>query len=271
MVFVSLNLRAAAADPARLERFLALGLNPELGLDPLCMDTVAPAWHEALAARLKSLGLRCGLHLPFFDLQPGSADSLVRRATAERLKRAVETARVYGAVHLVGHARYDHLLYVRSEDAWRERAVETWAEALSAWPGHPPLWLENTYEPHPGPVAAMAEALDAAIPGRAGLCLDAGHWFSFARGREQDDLQRWLDAFAPSLGHLHLHDNDGSADQHLGMGDGFMDWEAFFQALEARGLAPTATYEAHTEETLAVTLRYLRERGPAPAVRRVSV
>lgn len=223
------------------------------------MDTTARAWHEALAGRLKALGLRCGLHLPFFDLQPGSADALVRAATTQRLRRAVDMARLYDPVHMVGHARYDHLLYARSERHWRERAVETWAEALAAWPGHPPLWLENTYEPDPAPVAAMARALDAAIPGRAGLCLDAGHWFSFAEGSARGNLEEWLDAFAADLGHLHLHDNDGSGDQHLGMGAGAIGWEAFFAALAERDLAPTATFEAHAEDTLAVTLDYLRE------------
>ena len=259
MFFVNLNLRKVYADQDVLTRFLARGVNPELGLDPVLMDMAPASWHRELAKRLDDEGLRASLHLPFFDLQPGSADELVRQASQDRLARAMDVARVYRPAHLVGHARYDHLLYMFSHAQWLERSTRTWSAALAAWPGHPPLYLENTFEPDPSTVAAVAAALRERGE-NAGLCLDMGHWHSFAGGRERDNLGEWLDAFAPLLGHLHLHDNDGSFDQHRGLGQGDIPWQAFFTGLAQRGLTPSVTFEPHTDEAFEAAMEFVARR-----------
>jgi sugar phosphate isomerase/epimerase len=260
MYFVNLNLRAVRNDPQVLERFLERGVNPELGLDPVLMDMTDMDWHEALAGRLRAEGLTASLHLPFFDLQPGSADELIRQASLKRLQKAMDVARVYGPAHMVGHASYDHLLYVRTYQLWRERAADTWSRVLESWPEHPPLYLENTHEPDPSTVSGMAELLARRHGERVALCLDIGHWHSFAGGKERGDLDDWLDVFAPRLGHLHLHDNDGSADSHLGPGQGGIPWRDFFEGLARRGLTPSVTFEPHTEEAFTQALDFVRAR-----------
>ncbi|QLA17948.1 sugar phosphate isomerase/epimerase family protein [Desulfolutivibrio sulfoxidireducens] len=245
---VSLSLRAVHEDHARLREFLDQGFHPELGLDPMLMDAATPAWHARIQDRLAAVGAHVALHLPFFDLQPGAADSLILQATRERLCRAMRIARTYRPAHLVGHVAYDRFLYIRSYPAWRERAVETWAQALKEWPDHPPLHLENTFETDPATVSGMAQALRARLPdhaGRIGVCFDIGHWHSFAGGHALRNLDQWLHTLAPTLTHLHLHDNDGSFDQHLGPGMGDIPWPAVFAALNGLGLTPTVTFEPH--------------------------
>ena len=264
MFFVNLTLRKVHGNPAELGNFLAKGVNPELGLDPVLMDTVDLRWHRELAARLRDAGRTPSLHLPFFDLQPGSADSLVLAACRERLCRAMEVARIYEPAHMIGHVRYDPLLYMRSYGPWQERAVATWMTMLAQWPEHPPLFLENTFEFDPatvaGVVAELAPALGNSADGkdRIALCLDMGHWFSFSQGQTRDNLEAWLDAYGARLRHLHLHDNDGSFDQHLGLGQGDIDWPRFFTVLEERGLTPTVTFEPHTEQDISATLAFVR-------------
>lgn len=260
MYFVNLNLRAVRNDPETLGRFLSRGVNPELGLDPVLMDMADMDWHEAVAGRLRSAGLTAALHLPFFDLQPGSADEFIRQASLRRLQKALEVARVYRPAHMIGHARYDHLLYVHTYSLWRERAADTWSRVLETWPDHPPLYLENTYEPDPATVASVAELLRERHGERVGLCLDIGHWYSFAGGKGLGNLDEWLDVFAPHLGHLHLHDNDGSTDKHLGPGQGGIPWEEFFAGLSRRGLTPSVTFEPHTEEAFTQALEFVRAR-----------
>ena len=260
MFFVNLNLRAVHQNPDVLEEFLQRGVNPELGLDPVLMDMADLDWHRSMAARFADSGLTPAVHLPFFDLQPGSADSLIRAASLERLSRAMDVARVYRPAHMVGHARYDPLLYMKSYGPWRDRAAQTWASALSRWPGHPPLYLENTFEPDPASVAGMVEKLREDQSGMVGLCLDVGHWHSFSLGHRLKNLDQWLDAFAPLLSHLHLHDNDGSFDQHRGLGQGDIPWEEFFEGLAGRGLAPSVTFEPHTPEAFQAAMDFVRER-----------
>ena len=270
MFFVNLNLRKAYKDPSVLESFLARRVNPELGLDPVLMDMATLDWHRAMAARIRGEGLTPALHLPFFDLQPGSADSLVRGACRERLCRAMEVAEIYDPAHMIGHVKYDHLLYMHSYGQWRERAVETWLAMMDAWPQHPPLYLENTFEPDPATVAGVIEVLGQERPGRTGLCLDVGHWYSFSEGKRLDNLDVWLDAFAPLLSHLHLHDNDGSFDQHKGLGQGEIPWEAFFTGLAERGLTPSVTFEPHSDDAFAAAMEFVKGRpewfGPLKVV-----
>ncbi|WP_243357684.1 sugar phosphate isomerase/epimerase family protein [Fundidesulfovibrio terrae] len=260
MFFVNLNLRKAFKDPTVLEAFFARGVNPELGLDPVLMDMVDLDWHRAMAAELKARGLTPALHLPFFDLQPGSADSLVLGACRERLCRAMEVAMIYEPAHMIGHVKYDHLLYMHTYPQWRDRAVVTWQAMMDAWPDHPPLYLENTFEPDPATVAGVVEKLLEERPGRAGLCLDVGHWYSFSEGHRLDNLDAWLDAFAPLLSHLHLHDNDGSFDQHKGLGQGEIPWQAFFEGLQKRGLTPSVTFEPHSDDAFEAAMEFVRGR-----------
>lgn len=262
MFFVNLTLRKVHHDPAELDAFLSKGVDPELGLDPVLMDAVDLDWHRALAARLRDAGRTPALHLPFFDLQPGSADSLVLAACRERLRRAMEVARIYQPAHMIGHVRYDPLLYMRSYGPWRKRAVATWKATLAAWPEHAPLFLENTFEFDPSTVAGVVEELAPTGhddgEGLVALCLDVGHWFSFSEGKDRHNLEAWLDAYGTRLKHLHLHDNDGSFDQHRGMGQGDIDWTAFFNALDQRGLTPTVTFEPHAEDALDATRAFVR-------------
>ncbi|MEF3697130.1 sugar phosphate isomerase/epimerase family protein [Desulfolutivibrio sp.] len=245
---VSLSLRAVHGDPALLDAFLAQGLHPELGLDPVLMDAADPAWHRRIQGALAAAGVDVALHLPFFDLQPGAADALIREASKQRLMRAMDVARGYRPTHLVGHAAYDRFLYIRSYADWRDRAVQTWVEVLKSWPDHPPLHLENVHETDPGTVAGLALALRERLPesaGRIGVCFDIGHWHSFAGGHALRNFDVWAEALAPVLTHLHLHDNDGTFDQHLAPGTGTIPWPTVFAALNGSGLTPTVTFETH--------------------------
>lgn len=258
--FVNCNLRAADRHPELLERHLRDRTAPELGLDPLLMDAKPISWHRAFAQRLHQAGLPCGLHLPFFDLQPGSADALIRQASQDRLRRAMDVAACYAPHHLVGHGAYNRFLYSRSFPDWAARAAETWTAVLAGWPKHPPLFLENTHETDPETVTGFVTALRARLPEpqaqRVGICFDVGHWHSFAGGCHRHNLTAWLDSVTPLLGHLHLHDNDGSFDQHLGPGQGTIPFAALFSQLAARQSHPTATFEPHSDDAYARCLAF---------------
>lgn len=263
--FVNCNLRVADRRPELLDRHLRDRTPPELGLDPVLMEAKSPDWHRFMARRLDAANLARSLHLPFFDLQPGSADVLVRQATCDRLCQAMETAALYQPAHLVGHGAYDRFLYARSFPDWAKRAADTWARALAAWPEHPPLYLENTHETDPATVAGLVAALRSRLPdsqaARVGICFDVGHWHSFAAGRHRQNLDEWLAALAPYLGHLHLHDNDGSFDHHLGPGQGAIPFDSLFDLLDHHDLHPTATFEPHTDDAYARCLTFVAQRG----------
>ena len=112
--------------------------------------------------------------------------------------------------------------------------------------------LENTYDPGPGPLMALMEIL--APQHQVGVCLDVGHVTGFS----STPLPAWWQALAPHIIELHLHDNDGSGDQHLPVGWGRVDWEYLHNELGSLPRRPVLTLEPHTEPHLWGSLRGLQ-------------
>ncbi len=239
--FVNLPLGFIVNHPKYLELFLSRGICPELGMDASSMDSYSLKEHEELGLAFKSKGIKVSMHMPFTDLSPGSMDCYIREASARRLMQGAMLARRYSPGHVIIHSGYRPETCANCYWQWLENSASTWKTVLGAVPDIP-VYLENVYEPEPGPLRDLLNKMD----GRAKFCFDLGHWFSFGRGVKKKNLNTWLESMAPHLGHLHLHDNDGSQDAHLGMGAGDIPFDRFFAGLKTLGLSPTFTLEPHT-------------------------
>lgn len=93
-----------------------------------------------------------------------------------------------------------------------------------------------------------------------GFCLDSGH--ALITG---EDLPQMARAFGDRLGVLHLHDNDGTRDDHLPPYLGKLDFDALMIALKEIGYAGNLNFEIHfgyvPEDLLASQMRYVRDVG----------
>jgi sugar phosphate isomerase/epimerase len=255
--FVNLPVRYIAEDHSYLEFFLNHRLSPELGLDPIALDQFDLDWHARLADSLRENGMQCSIHLPFHDLQPGSIDDLILEATRTRLKKSMQVAKVYEPKFLVAHA-YFIPLYSDLFSKWFNRAWWTWRQVLDEWPEHPPLYLENVREKDPRP---LGDILSELARFNVKFCFDVGHWSSYGSGGQYQNLSFWIQTMAPFLEHLHLHDNDGIADQHLGLGQGAIPWAELFAGIELLELSPGVTLEPHSEEDLNYSLAFMRQHS----------
>ena len=56
---------------------------------------------------------------------------------------------------------------------------------------------------------------------RIKLCLDIGH--AHAMTSPDIPVERWIEVLGPHIAHFHLHNNDGSGDDHRPFGEGTMD------------------------------------------------
>lgn len=65
----------------------------------------------------------------------------------------------------------------------------------------------------------------------ASLVLDTGH--ARVAGHDLDDLLAFVDAHGDDVAHLHLNDTRGASDDHLTLGAGTVDFEAFLGAFDA--------------------------------------
>lgn len=236
-----------------LDQFLEQGVCPEVGLESVDLEDPATfSRARELAGRFHAAGLRCTVHLPWSGLslfRPGAT----LESCLETARRALEAARLFRPVRMVGHPELPRGLVDPSGEAVA-RCAELWTGIAELNRGGPPIALENTFETDPQAGPALLAAVDRP---EVGACFDVGHWHSFAGGAVRRDLDRWVAAVAPWLVHVHLHDNDGGGDDHLGLGAGAVDWSEVQQALRSVPGPLTATLEPHSQEDYARSLRFL--------------
>ncbi len=233
--------------------FFSSGLNPEIGLAAEALDAYTPSDFKQFADRFHNRNRSITIHGPFMDLSPGSPDPKVRELTVYRFTQLIDTVSVFKPKTVVCHAGYEHVRYGFCKEKWLEYAVSSWK-----WLGRElhkrgtRLMLENVYETDPGELLQVLEQLD---PGHIGYCLDVGHLASFGKY----PLDKWLDAAGKYIGQLHLHDNLGDNDSHLGMGKGSINFELLFEYIKHMTKKPVVTLEPHEREDFFASLDYLEQ------------
>lgn len=170
-------------------------------------------------------------HGPFNELFPCAIDPLARELAQKRFLQAATLAQHYGSEKLVFHGGYlPHVYY----SCWYvEQSILFWKELLQKLPGTQVLCVENVLESEPQWLADIAAGVNDP---RFRLCLDVGH----AHVCSQIPVEQWLDAFAPWIGHFHIHNNDRSFDTHSPLDQGTIPMKEFL--LCAQALCPQASF-----------------------------
>ena len=234
-----------------LDLFLQHSIQPEIGLEGLCLYEESEDEFRRIALILKDNGLACTLHAPFFDLSPGALDPVILEASRNKLRKAAKLISIFQPKSMVCHLNFEENKQGYKKEQWLSAACQTWNElnGIAAKNGCF-LLLENTYETSPWAHETIFQKLDSP---NLQFCLDVGHLMSFAK----TPWQNWLPRLSPWLGQLHLHDNNGEKDQHLGLGLGLFDFKSLFQFLNTHKLHPLVTLEPHSEDDLWQALEYL--------------
>lgn len=243
-----LYLSSVARDAARLVRRFGIGLELAHFCTASNMDEGFPQTDAAARADMQSAA-RFVFHAPFNELYPAAIDPRARALALTRLMEAARLAHGYGILKMVVHSGYVPLVYHK---VWHEaRSVEFWRELLASIPGEMTLCVENVMEDEPAMVAAIAKAVDDP---RLRLCLDVGHANVCARGVPVED---WVEAFAPHLAHMHIHNNDGARDGHCGLFEGTLDVVALMR--RANRLSPNVTFTIESIEAEGSLVRLFSE------------
>jgi sugar phosphate isomerase/epimerase len=212
--FVDFTLEPPAADPGQI--------------DP-----------KAIRAALARHGLGVVAHTAWF-IPLGSPFASVREASLVEFRRALQATHQIGATVMNVH-------YGKSPGFFsKEQVIEWHAEVLSrlcqeAAEVGVAIVLEHT--PFGG--SDQLENI-VAIMERGPLLrfhVDSGH-AKLERGYDRWD--EYLDRLGPKLLHVHLSENDGSADQHLPLGAAprsTTDWPQHVKKLKATGYDGTITLE----------------------------
>ncbi|MFH1137509.1 MAG: sugar phosphate isomerase/epimerase family protein [Pseudomonadota bacterium] len=254
---VRVNAPAAMLHEGLLEKFLAAGIRPEVGLDARALTEIPRDRLRAMAREFKNAGLKTSVHGPFMDLSPGALDPEILATSRRRYDQGLEAAALFEPEHIVFHPIYDPARQWSYRERWLEISLETWRPAAQkARDLGIRLVLENTHETDPRDMEALFSEL---APLGVGFCLDLGH--AHAVGRVP--LADWVDVLGPHLAAMHLHDNCGDRDEHLAVGRGGVDFAGIFSRLVKTGVRPRAvTLEPHAEEDLWPSLVALAEVWP---------
>lgn len=82
-----------------------------------------------------------------------------------------------------------------------------------------------------------------------GICVDVGHAF-LSTDLGPEPIGAYLERYREQVIHLHLHDNEGTADDHLVVGDGRIDWPSLMRTLDDVEFSGTCVFEVRpTGET----------------------
>ena len=110
---------------------------------------------------------------------------------------------------------------------------------------------------------AMLDTLNAEAGAEVfGFCLDTGHMLLLHK-----DISRAIRQLGSHLKALHIHDNNGVEDQHLGPYMGVQDWDRFISGIAASDYAGVLSFETssvfthYDRQLVPAALRFLAQTG----------
>ncbi len=184
------------------------------------------------------------------DLSPGAIDPLVREVTIKRYKQTLSLAEAVPTRVLVFHSGYDKWKYDHKIDVWLDASLKTWEIIVKEAESRGiRIAIENIFEDNPENLRLLMERMHT---DHFGICFDTGHFNLFS----SVSLDEWLDAIGSYIFELHIHDNDGTADQHCAPGEGRFDFNALFDRIDPENENIIFTVEAHSAEQVRKALQF---------------
>jgi sugar phosphate isomerase/epimerase len=219
---------------------------------------VPQAKRVELREAMRGHGVTPTVHASFYDINLASLNPLIREASARQLLECLQFAHDLGAEVVVTHpgelpGDYPKELLSLS----RENLIGSLEEALElAEELGVTLALENKARGRnrgliqfPEEHLGLIEALESP---NCRAAFDIGHAHTFGL-----DLIKYLEEILPYLVEVHLHDNDGSGDQHRPLGTGTIDFQPLFESLARGGYCGPLILEMDSLEALRQSKEYL--------------
>jgi sugar phosphate isomerase/epimerase len=217
-------------------------------------------FYHAVAELQQELGFVCTVHLPFLWVDLSSLNEPVRCASVDCLRRCVELVEPVEVhayvVHLWGFTTTQ--IAAQLQDAAQRQAILAW---LVRQGGRSLGALLEMLDPADVCVENLEDSvLEFALPlvGEMGtsICLDVGHlvW-------QGGDPLGFMAEHGDRVRDVHLHDavragtgRDSGGQDHLALGRGHVDYDAFLSRLEEIGYEGAVILELNTREALEESL-----------------
>ncbi len=201
---------------------------------------------------LETTNLVLTLHLPFSDLNLASLNHPIWKESIRQMARCLERAGDFVELAVIHPGHLSPLGMQLPDMAWHQNIEGLRAICDSASDYGIKIGVENMVNmPHifgkqPSEVLGMIESLERE---NVGLTLDIGH------ANTNDNIPEFLDDIGKIV-HVHLHDNNGKSDEHLGLGKGNIKWKEVISKFV--GYKGRFAIEARTVEEGTASLKYLQ-------------
>ncbi|MHB1483339.1 MAG: sugar phosphate isomerase/epimerase family protein [Saccharofermentanales bacterium] len=205
---------------------------------------------NAHLTRIKNIKKR-SMHGPFADLCFGSFDRLIKEATASRYEYAYDIAQKTGCMDIVLHHGY--VPGTSHYANWLKRGVIFWNEFLKNKSADITFHIENMLELGPD---LISEIVSETNNSKLDVCLDTGH----ANCNSKTSVLEWVEKLNKQIGYVHLHNNYGIKDEHLGFKKGTIPFKEMCQTLEE--YSPDAIWAIETNnESMEESIIWLQDNG----------
>jgi sugar phosphate isomerase/epimerase len=203
----------------------------------------------ALNEAAKSRGIEYTLHAPFADINIASPSKPLLNATLKRLKQSIAYANSLNAKLWVFHSGLQtgiSAFYPGEE--WKQNLQSIRLLHKTAQDYGVKIALENLPQKYwfviknPEDFTRMYTETGLDF----GIVLDTGH------ANLESQIEPFLKTLPNKIVHIHVSDNMGEVDQHLGIGYGRINWQRFAETLKQIGYDKTVIVESieHVEESL---------------------
>lgn len=155
-------------------------------------------------------------HLPFYGVQLGAQDDMVRDLSLKLLFRALDWCQTLGITRGVFHPGLAPVVPPSQYNRWYATGQETIAQLHNkARQTGVELLAENTWEKD----FWLFDRLTTDFPDLQ-ICFDIAHSHCFTHSGPLP----WLERYADRIKHVHLSDNHLEEDEHLCPGEGLIDF-----------------------------------------------
>jgi sugar phosphate isomerase/epimerase len=205
---------------------------------------------QVLSQAAKTCNLKYSVHAPFADINIASPSKPMLKASMKRLLQSMQCASDLNAYLWVFHpgSKSGISTFYPGAD-WTQNAdsvAELYENAKK-------LGLKIAFENLPEKYHFLMKTPDDfkrfyTETGLTdiGIVLDTGH------AHLEGQIMPFLQKLPSKIAHVHISDNHGEIDEHLGLGYGTIDWSQFVKTVKATGFSGTVLTESvfNAQETL---------------------
>jgi sugar phosphate isomerase/epimerase len=199
---------------------------------------------------VKSHSLKYSVHAPFADINVASPSKTMLKASMKRLKLSMQYANDLDAYLWVFHPGYKSGISSFYPGAdWKQNQTSIQELDKTATDYGIKIAMENLPEKYnflmKTPQDFTKFYTETGLTD-IGIVLDTGHAYLEAQ------IQPFLQQLPTKIAHVHISDNHGETDEHLGLGSGSINWQQFTKELKTTGFSGTVLTESvfNVNETL---------------------